>query len=109
MGLARTLLKGVLKGTQRTSRSSRNHLYPSIRQVPDPAGENQPSGLPENEISVPDPLHHAAHGVLPGHSTRLDASQPFTTSTHMGRMDTPMIPMTTRLKFCRTSGRLPKK
>lgn len=106
--MAGTAPQGLLKGCLRRLIAPGHHLHPSIGQVSGPASDRECRSLPAHEIAEPYPLYHPAYQVLSGHPLRLDDNQPLNTSIAMGRTDTPMIAMTTRLKFSLTTWRLPK-
>jgi len=92
---------------QGSLRTPRPHLDLAVREVPDPAGEAQPLGLPQDEVPESDPLDSPRDDVTPSYAAV--ALRCRIHSTRRGSMDTPMMPRTTRLKLSRTKGRFPKK
>ena len=84
-----------------------DNLDPPIGQIPGPADDAELAGDMAHENPEAHTLHSPADQVPPGHAAlpRLLRAN----STTIGRSETPMMPMTTRLKLSRTTGRLPKK
>jgi len=101
-------LKLGLKPGQLLHRSADNDLNRAVRKVPDPSRQSRRIGLPLHEVPVADSLYLPAHHEAGCHFFR-PGSSPLTTSRPIGISDTAMIPMTTRLKWSRTTDMLPKK
>src|SRR5579864_4913337 len=103
----RALAEQRLQLVERLVRARRHDLHPPIRQVLRPAAQPEARGVPVDEPAKADALHLPADDVAAGHAPA--RRQARNASTAAGMREIAMIARITRLKFSRTTGRLPKK
>lgn len=82
-------------------------LDSSIWQVGRVASDPKGRGLPGHEVAEPHPLHRSGDKESDCHAGR--ALRARSHSRPMGSTEIPMMATITRLKFWRTTGRLPNR
>src|SRR6185295_8465440 len=94
------------QGLQLARRTMSHHFHCAVCQIAGIPAQTELPGPSQHEIAEPYPLDPPADQEPPGHAGRLRALR---YSTTIGRIESTMIAITTRLKFSRTTGRLPKR